>query len=108
MGYHFKAAGFSSPEEMFSTMNTTLQAQLDIFFRFVANSPDCLQALVDLDFEAFNVCYGGPSSHEIPLTINEEIETAAKAYAAVSAVACFVDGKHGTCKLESNCKGTMG
>ncbi len=59
MGFHWKALGYASVQEMVAAMDTT-GGQLDAFVRFVEADPVLLDALRRQDWHAFAGRYNGP------------------------------------------------
>ena len=59
MGFNYQMVGYDSVQEMFEAMSTSLPAQLDGMFSYIAASPTCMRGLENNDFYTFARGYNG-------------------------------------------------
>ena len=82
MGFNYAGLGYSSVQEMFDHMAGGLRPQLDGMFSFIKNKKTCIDGLRGGDYVKFATGYNGSGQ---AASYGALIETAAKAYARVSA-----------------------
>jgi nucleoid-associated protein YgaU len=82
MGFNYRTLGYSSVQEMFSSMSGDLVLQIDGMFEFIKNKPICINGLRNADYYSFASGYNGSANTQVygPL-----ISTAAASYAKVTA-----------------------
>lgn len=76
MGYHWKALGLDSPQELRDRISSGEQGQLSILVLFVLADRRLVQALQDKDWQAVARIYNGPSYQKFDY--DEKLEAAYK------------------------------